>query len=66
MLLPNNSPEIRAKLAALDPPALALLDSQFVSITGTQDKAEIVQTDRGRFISSPVDGWQLHPLDPPA
>ncbi len=64
--MPQNSPEILAKLAALDPPALPLLDSEFVAISGTTDKAVLVQTDRGRFISSPVDGWQLHPLDPPA
>lgn len=61
--MPNNSPQLRDKLAALDPPATALLDSEFVAITGTADKAELVTTDRGRFISSPVDGWLLHPLD---
>lgn len=61
--MPSNSVELLAKLAALDPPATALLDSEFVAITGTKYKAEIVQTDHGRFISSPVDGWLLHPAD---
>lgn len=61
--MPNNSPQMRDKLAALDPPARALLDSEFVAISGTSDKAEIVATDQGRFISSPVDGWLLHPYD---
>lgn len=61
--MPSNSAEIVQKLAALDPPATALLDSTFVKITGQAAKAELVQTDRGRYISSPVDGWQLHPCD---
>jgi len=63
--VPKNSAEILAKLAALDPPAVALLDSEIVAITGYEGRAEIVQTDRGRFISSPVDNWVLHPLDGP-
>lgn len=61
--MPSNSREMVQKLQALNPPATALLDSEFVVITGTKDKAEIVQTDQGRFISSPVDGWVLHPAD---
>lgn len=61
--MPNNSPQMREKLAALDPPATALLDSEEIAVTGFDDKAELVTTDRGRFISSPVDGWLLHPLD---
>jgi hypothetical protein len=61
--MPNNSPQIIEKLAALNPPATAILDSAFEAITGFQDKAELVTTDQGRFISSPVDGWILHPLD---
>lgn len=63
--MPQNSPEMLAKLAALNPPATALLDSEEVAITGLTERAEIVQTDQGRFISSPVDGWVLHPLDGP-
>lgn len=61
--MPKNSPEILAKLAALTPPATALLDSDEIAITGFSDQAELVVTDRGRFISSPVDGWLLHPYD---
>lgn len=61
--MPKNSPQILEKLAALDPPAVALLDSKFVAITGQTGKAEIVATDQGQMISSPVDGWLLHPYD---
>lgn len=61
--MPQNSPEILLKLAALTPPATALLDSDEVAITGYAARAEIVATDQGRFISSPVDGWVLHPYD---
>jgi len=61
--MPRNSAEILAKLAALRPPATALLDSESHPITGYDDAAEVVQTDQGRFISSPVDGWVLHPAD---
>lgn len=61
--MPANSPELLAKLAALNPPATALLDSEEIAITGMTDKAEMVVTDQGRCISSPVDGWQLHFID---
>lgn len=61
--MPKNSQEMLQKLAALDPPATALLDSESIAVTGFAAAAELVQTDRGKFISSPVDGWILHPLD---
>ena len=61
--MPQNSPEMLEKLAALDPPATALLDSEVIPITGMTEQAEMVVTDQGRFISSPVDGWLLHPYD---
>ncbi|MBO0881536.1 MAG: hypothetical protein J2P17_14590 [Mycobacterium sp.] len=60
--MPNNTAEIIDKLNQLNPPATALLDSEFVPVTGFSDAAEIVTTDQGKFISSPVDGWTLHPL----
>lgn len=57
--MPQNSPQMLAKLAALDPPAIALLDSQEIPVAGTGASAEVVQTDQGMYISSPANGWVL-------
>ena len=62
--MPRNSAEILAKLKALDPPAVALADSTFLPCSRPDlAQAEVVVTDRGRFISSPEDGWVLHPME---
>jgi len=58
--MPNNSKEILAKLSALTPPAIALADSDFLSVTGSGAEAERVLTDQGYYVSSPADGWVLH------
>ena len=59
--VPNNSPEMRAKLAALNPPATALTDSEFLPVSDAAGaSAERVLTDQGYFVSSPADGWVLH------
>lgn len=58
--MPQNSPQMLAKLAALSPPAVPLLDSVETPVTGADAAAESVQTDQGLFISSPADGWLLH------
>lgn len=62
----KNSTEMLARLAGLNPPATALLDSVEIPVTGTGASAETVQTDQGVYISSPADGWVLHgPFGPP-
>jgi hypothetical protein len=57
--MPNNSKEILQKLAALNPAAVALVDSDFLPVTGSGANAERVLTDQGYFVSSPVNGWVL-------
>lgn len=56
--MPNNSKELLAKLAELNPPATALVDSDFLTVAGAAN-AERVLTDQGYFVSSPVNGWVL-------
>jgi len=58
--MPKNSPEMLAKLAALTPPAVPLLDSEEIPVSGTGASAERVLTDQGTYVSSPADGWTLH------
>lgn len=58
--MPQNSKEMLDKLAALSPPATALLDSEVIAITGIPEKAERVLTDQGYYVSSPVNGWVLN------
>lgn len=49
-----------AKLAALTPPAIALLDSEEIPVSGTGGaSAERVLTDQGYYVSSPANGWTL-------
>lgn len=52
------SSQLTQKLAAVgDQP---ILDSEFVALADSTDKAEKVQGQQGWYISSPVDGWLLH------
>lgn len=57
--MPNNSQPMLAKLAALNPPAVPLLDSEEIPVSGTGASAERVLTDQGYYVSSPANGWTL-------
>lgn len=53
----NVSNELRAKLAAVgDRP---ILDSEMITLQGTDAKAEKVLGTQGWYISSPADDWTL-------